>query len=80
MGVRIPPPVLIKQIIMTKVVNYISEAFEELRSNVTWTSWAEVQRLTIVVAVFSVLFSLATWGVDEIFTKALAGFFNWIKA
>ena len=65
---------------MTKVVNYISEAFEELRSNVTWTSWAEVQRLTIVVAVFSVLFSLATWGVDEIFTKALAGFFNWIKA
>ena len=65
---------------MTKVVNYISEAFEELKSNVTWTSWAEVQRLTIVVAVFSVLFALATWGVDEIFAKALAGFFNWIKA
>jgi len=70
----------IKQIIMTKVVNYISEAFEELKSNVTWTSWAEVQNLTIVVAVFSVLFALATWGVDEIFTKTLAGFFNWIKA
>jgi preprotein translocase subunit SecE len=65
---------------MTKVVNYISEAFEELRSNVTWTSWAEVQRLTIVVAVFSVLFALATWGVDEVFAKILAGFFNWIKA
>ena len=80
MGVRIPPPVPIKQIIMTKVVNYISEAFEELKSNVTWTSWAEVQNLTIVVAVFSVLFALATWGVAEIFTKALAGFFNWIKA
>ena len=80
MGVRIPPPVQINHITMTKVVNYISEAFEELRSNVTWTSWAEVQRLTIVVAVFSVLFALATWGVDEIFTKALAGFFNWIKA
>jgi len=72
--------VQINHITMTKVVNYISEAFEELRSNVTWTSWAEVQRLTIVVAVFSVLFALATWGVDEIFTKALAGFFNWIKA
>jgi len=65
---------------MTKVVNYISEAFEELKSNVTWTSWAEVQNLTIVVAVFSVLFALATWGVDEIFTKTLAGFFNGIKA
>ena len=36
---------------MTKVVNYISEAFEELKSNVTWPAWPEVQRLTIVVAV-----------------------------
>ena len=65
---------------MTKVVNYISEAFEELKSNVTWPDWAEVQRLTIVVAVFSVVFALATWGVDEVFAKTLAVFFNWIKA
>jgi len=63
-----------------KVINYISEAFEELKTNVTWPAWEEVQRFTIVVAVFSVLFALATWGVDEIFAKALAGFFNWIKA
>ena len=80
MGVRIPPPVQKKYITMAKIVNYISEAFEELKSNVTWPEWAEVQRLTIVVAVFSVLFALATWGVDEFFAKALAGFFNWIKA
>jgi len=65
---------------MTKVVNYISEAFEELKSNVTWPEWAEVQRLTIVVALFSVLFALATWGVDEVFAKSLAGFFSWLKA
>ena len=63
-----------------KVVNYISEAFEELKSNVTWPEWAEVQRLTIVVAVFSVVFALATAGIDEVFAKALAGFFTWIKA
>jgi len=62
------------------VLNYISEAFEELKTNVTWPEWAEVQRLTIVVAVFSVLFALATWGVDEVFAKALAGFFSWIQA
>jgi preprotein translocase subunit SecE len=65
---------------MTKVVNYISEAFEELKSNVTWPEWAEVQRLTIVVALFSVLFALATWGVDEVFAKVLENFFTWIKA
>ena len=79
MGVRIPPPVPKKTNIM-KVLNYISEAFEELRTNVTWPEWAEVQRLTIVVAVFSILFALATFGVDELFAKVLANFFNWIKA
>ena len=65
---------------MAKVVNYISEAFEELKSNVTWPAWAEVQRLTIVVALFSVLFALATWGVDEMFANILEKFFIWIKA
>jgi preprotein translocase subunit SecE len=64
---------------MTKVVNYISEAFQELRMNVTWPIWSEVQRLTIIVAVFSVLFALLTWGVDTLFGKAIAGFFNIIK-
>lgn len=62
-----------------KVVNYISEAFEELRSNVTWPEWAEVQKYTIVVAVFSVLFALATWGVDEMFSSLLAKLFNSLK-
>jgi preprotein translocase subunit SecE len=65
---------------MANIVSYISESFEELKSNMTWPVWAEVQRLTIVVAIFSILFALATWGVDEFFASALAGFFNWIKA
>uniref|UniRef100_UPI004049A712 preprotein translocase subunit SecE n=1 Tax=Flavobacterium sp. TaxID=239 RepID=UPI004049A712 len=64
---------------MTKVVNYISEAFTELKVNVTWLPWAEVQRLTIIVAVFSVLFSLAIWGIDTVFTKSIAGLFTLIK-
>ena len=65
---------------MSKVVNYISESFEELKSNVTWLEWAEVQRFTIIVAIFSVLFALATWGVDEVFANILEKFFTWIKA
>ncbi|WP_396183028.1 preprotein translocase subunit SecE [Flavobacterium sp.] len=64
---------------MTKVVNYITDAFEELKSNVTWLPWSEVQRLTIIVAIFTIVFSLATWGVDEVFRKAISGFFNLIK-
>lgn len=65
---------------MAKVINYITEAFVELKTNVTWPEWAEVQRFTIIVAVFSVVFALSTWGVDEFFTKALSGFFNWLKS
>ena len=80
MGVRIPPPVQNKLITMAKFVNYISESFEELKSNVTWPEWAEVQRLTIVVAVFSVVFALATWGTDEVCANILEKFFTWIKA
>ncbi len=64
---------------MANIVNYISEAFTELKSNVTWPEWPEVQRLTIIVAVFSVVFALATWGVDKLFAEVLATFFNWIK-
>ncbi|RYZ90103.1 MAG: preprotein translocase subunit SecE [Proteobacteria bacterium] len=62
-----------------KIVNYISEAFGELKSNVTWPEWSEVQRLTIVVAVFSIVCALAVAGIDEMFSKAIAGFFTWIK-
>jgi preprotein translocase subunit SecE len=43
----------------------------------TW-NWPEVQRLTIVVAIFSVLF-LWQHGVDEFFAKH-CWIFYWIKA
>jgi preprotein translocase subunit SecE len=65
---------------MIKIVNYISEAFEELKTNVTWPEWAEVQKFTIVVATFSIVFALATWGVDELCAKVIAGIFNLIKS
>jgi preprotein translocase subunit SecE len=64
---------------MTKVVNYISEAFYELKTNVTWPKWSDVQRYTIIVAVFSIVLALLTWGVDEFFAKAIDGIFNWLK-
>jgi preprotein translocase subunit SecE len=79
MGVRIPPPVQNKKE-MTKVINYISASFSELKTDVTWPTWAEVQKLTIIVALFSITFSLLTWGVDEVFAKAIEGFFNWLKS
>ena len=64
---------------MSKVTNYISEAFAELKTNVTWPEWAEVQRLTIIVAVFSILFSLATFAVDSGFEVLVANIYSFLK-
>jgi preprotein translocase subunit SecE len=58
------------------MLNYISEAVEELKTNVTWPAWNDVQKYAVIVALFSVIFALATFGVDYIFTKALNIFFT----
>ncbi|WP_452223851.1 preprotein translocase subunit SecE [Lacinutrix chionoecetis] len=64
---------------MAGIVNYIKESFSELKNNVTWTPWPEVQRLTILVAVFSIIFSLAIWGVDTVFSRVISEYFELIK-
>tara|TARA_R110002050_G_scaffold53118_1_gene120772 strand:- start:2403 stop:2600 length:198 start_codon:yes stop_codon:yes gene_type:complete len=65
---------------MAGFVNYIKESFGELKNNVSWPSWAEAQSLTVLVAVFSIIFSLAIWGVDTVFSKVISFYFEWINA
>ncbi|MEJ6547177.1 MAG: preprotein translocase subunit SecE [Arcticibacterium sp.] len=55
---------------------YIKESFEELKNNVTLPSKSESSNLMVVVAVFSILFALATWGVDSVFNEAIQLYFN----
>jgi len=64
---------------MAGIVTYIKESFEELKNNVTWTPWPEAQRLTIVVAVFSIVFSLAIWGIDTVFSRVIKAYFGLIS-
>ena len=64
---------------MAGIVNYIKESFGELKNNVSWTPWAEAQSLTVLVAVFSILFSLAIWGVDTVFSKVIGFYFQLIN-
>jgi len=64
---------------MAGIVTYIKESFGELKNNVTWPTWAEAQSLTVLVAVFSIIFSLAIWGVDTVFSKVITAYFEWIK-
>ncbi|MGC1515727.1 MAG: preprotein translocase subunit SecE [Maribacter sp.] len=55
---------------------YIKESFEELRNNVTLPTRAESSNLMVIVAVFSILFALATWGVDTVFSKVIKLYFS----
>jgi len=61
------------------MINYIKESYNELRNHVTWTPWAEAQRLTVIVAVFSIILALAVWGVDTVFSGLVERYFELIK-
>ncbi len=58
------------------MLTYIKESFEELKNNVTLPTRAESSNLMVVVAVFSILFALATWGVDTVFSKVIRLYFD----
>lgn len=58
------------------MLTYIKESYEELKNNVTLPPRAESSNLMVVVAVFSILFALATWGVDTVFSKLIKLYFD----
>ncbi|PCE63515.1 preprotein translocase subunit SecE [Sediminicola luteus] len=61
------------------MLTYIKESVEELRNNVTLPSRAESSNLMVVVAVFSILFALATWGVDSAFAQVIKAYFGFLS-
>ncbi len=63
---------------MTGIITYFKEAFEELKNNVTPPTFSQGQSLTILVAVFSIIFSLIIWGIDSVFGEVIKYYFNLI--
>tara|TARA_Y100001970_G_scaffold156501_1_gene191525 strand:- start:1056 stop:1289 length:234 start_codon:yes stop_codon:yes gene_type:complete len=66
-GVRVSQPVQKKD--MGEIVNYIKDSFDELRDHVSWTPLMELQRMTVVVFVFSVIFALIIWLADTLLSE-----------
>jgi preprotein translocase subunit SecE len=62
------------------MVNYLKESYNELRNHVTWTPWPEAQRLTVIVAAFSIILALAVWGIDSVFGEVITLYFDLIKS
>ena len=60
------------------MISDIKDSFEELKNNVSWTERSELQRLVVVVLVFSILFSLAIWGADTVLSRVIQFYFNLI--
>ncbi len=61
---------------MVGLVNYIRESFEELRDHVKWTPLQELQKMTLVVVVFSVIFALIIWLADTILSEVFKVYFD----
>ncbi|MDG2314562.1 MAG: preprotein translocase subunit SecE [Flavobacteriaceae bacterium] len=64
---------------MASFISYVKESFEELKNHVSWTPTAELQRLTVVVLIFSILFSLAIWGADTILSRVIKVYFDFLQ-
>jgi preprotein translocase subunit SecE len=59
-----------------KFIQYVKDSFDELSNHMTWISKEEAQKTTIMVAVFTILFSIAVAGIDYVFQSALDEFFK----
>ena len=64
---------------MLGILKYFRESFEELKNHVSWPSFNEGLELTVLVAVFSVIFSLVIWALDSVFSEIIEGYFNLIN-
>ena len=74
-GVRVSQPV--QNIIdMSEIVKYVKDSYSELKNFVSWPSFNEGMNLTILVAVFSIIFSLIIWALDSVFSKVIKEFFK----
>ncbi len=56
---------------MSKVGNYVQEAYDELLHKVTWPSWEELQQTTIIVLVALALVTTVIFSMDIVAEKTL---------
>ncbi|NIJ44664.1 preprotein translocase subunit SecE [Wenyingzhuangia heitensis] len=61
------------------IINYIKSSFIELKDEMTWVSKEEAQKSTVVVAIFTILFAITVFLVDQFFQTGLEWFFNILK-
>ena len=66
-GVRVSPPVQLKEKEMAGIITYVEESYNELVNKVSWPTWAELQNSTSIVAIASVIIALMIFVMDFVF-------------
>jgi preprotein translocase subunit SecE len=61
---------------MSKIGNYIQEAYDELLHKVTWPTWEELQQTTIIVLVALSLVTIVIFGMDVVAENVLKFIYN----
>ena len=50
---------------MNKVIEYVKDSIEEVKTNVTWTSMAELQKFTTIVVISLLILTILIWIMDK---------------
>jgi len=50
---------------MNKVIEYIKDSVEEVKSNVTWTSMPELQKFTTIVVISLIILTILVFIMDK---------------
>lgn len=53
------------------MIQYFKDSAKELRQEVTWPAWTELQQTTIVVIIASVMLALSVWAIDKVWVFLL---------
>lgn len=61
---------------MSKVTTYINETVVEMRDKVSWPTYPELQRSSVLVLIGSLIFALVVGAMDFVFDTGLSWFYN----
>ena len=61
---------------MDKVKNYINDTIEEMRFKVSWPSFTELQKSSVLVLVGSVVFAIVVGAMDFVYDTTLTWFYS----
>ena len=61
---------------MNNFIQYIKDSFEELSTNMTWSTREEAQKSTVIVAAFTIVFAIVVAAIDKVFQTGLDNFFK----